>query len=140
MSDEPEPDGPGSRDDAPARRRSRASHVRRLLDAVRRRPLASGLALAGLVEAITCFNRFALGLRAKDHMDLLTLPTLGLRIHHGYVGLALLVLWTACGAPRRASDCWWRSWLLAGGIALALSDAVHHFIVLRLAVGSTEFP
>lgn len=140
MSAEIDPGGPVRGADASPDRRRQDSRMRRLLNAVRRKPLMSGLVLTGPVEAITCFNRFVLGLRTKDHLDLLTTLTFGLRIHHGYVGLAMLVVWAACAGVRRLRDRWWHSWLLAGGIACVLSDAVHHFIVLKLVTGCTEFP
>jgi len=114
-----------------------------LVEAALRRPIVSGVALAGLLEAFTCLLRFGFGLRAAEHMRLLTWPTFGVRIHHGYVGAALLiaalVAWglEAAGHPAVRP---WRCAFLAVGIALAASDAVHHFVVLKLVTGSAEFP
>jgi len=52
------------------------------------------------------------------------------RIHHGYVGLGLVVL----------SFFYLNEYLVIIGWSLFLSDLVHHFIVLPLWVGKTEFP
>ncbi len=100
----------------------------------------SGLVLGLLIEAVTCFNRFALGLRAADHLDLLTWATFGVRAHHGYFGLACLAVWAATSLMRRFRAGLWRSAFLTVGIGLALSDAVHHFVVLWPITGSPEFP
>lgn len=104
------------------------------------RPVRSGLALAFIIEALTCFNRFVLGLRARDHVELLTMPTFGLRVHHGYLGLACLLIWGLGPLVRRPQRAPWRPALLLLGIGLALSDAVHHLLVLWPLTGSPEFP
>ena len=52
------------------------------------------------------------------------------RIHHGYVGLALLLI----------SSFFSMNLLYIGGMSLFLSDALHHFVVLPFLVGRTEFP
>jgi hypothetical protein len=124
----------------------------RLPDIIRRllaQPVRSGLVLAVLIEGVTCFNRFVLGLRAKDHLDLLTAPTMGLRVHHGHVGLFLIAVWAGgrlvarLRRGRGASGGREGPWLaaaLALGIGLAVSDAVHHLLVLWPLTGSPEFP
>ena len=53
-----------------------------------------------------------------------------LRIHHGYVGFALLLMHILYPLDT----------IFILGIALLLSDALHHFVVLPLWVGTTEFP
>ena len=79
--------------------------------------------LTSAIEIITCIGRFWLKQRARNW-------NWPVRIHHGYVGIALLLLWFALP----------KDMLLVGGASLVLSDAIHHFVVLPLAVGSTEFP
>ena len=55
---------------------------------------------------------------------------LKVRVHHGYIGLVLLVL----------SLLYFNYYLFVLGWVLFLSDFVHHFIVLPIWKGSTEFP
>lgn len=105
-----------------------------------RRPVVSGVLLALLIEAVTVFNRFVLGLRAVDFAHLHTWATSGFRLHHGYPGLALLVVWLVTALVRSLRGSPWRGGFLIVGIGLALSDAVHHFVVLKLVTGSAEFP
>ncbi len=52
------------------------------------------------------------------------------RIHHGYVGAALVALNVLFPSEL----------LLITGATLFFSDAIHHFLVLPLWVGRTEFP
>ena len=101
--------------------------------------MLGGLVLAVLIEAITVFNRFVLGLRARDHPDIAEF-FFGLRIHHGYWGLACLAAWGLAALGPRGRGAGWRALLLAAGIGLVLSDAVHHFLVLWPITGSPEFP
>lgn len=53
-----------------------------------------------------------------------------IRIHHGYIGLLLIII--NLGYYSKA--------LYIIGLSLFISDAIHHFIVLPLWVGRTEFP
>ena len=53
-----------------------------------------------------------------------------LRIHHGYTGIFLILIYLIYS---------W-DWLLIVGLALLFSDAIHHFIVLPIWIGKTEFP
>jgi hypothetical protein len=81
------------------------------------------IAVTLLLEAVTCFGRFVFRLRARDWR-------MPVRIHHGYVGIVVLLGWFFVQ----------NDWILIAGSSLVLSDALHHFVVLPLAVGSTEFP
>ena len=114
--------------------------MRGLLSWAGRRPLAATLILTFLIEAVTAFNRFGLGLRATDHTHLYTWAPFGIRLHHGYAGLVLIAAWAIAALAQRLRGSVWRGALLTVGAALALSDGLHHFVVLRLIVGSTEFP
>jgi hypothetical protein len=101
----------------------------------------AGLTLA--FEALTCFFRFGLHLQSTRDTARLARYTFGLRIHHGYLGIALLLtMTTRC--------CWWRwahrrlpffvrVWCFRVGWSLILSDASHHFLVLWPVTGSPQF-
>jgi hypothetical protein len=53
-----------------------------------------------------------------------------LRIHHGYVGLLLILIYFFVKIE----------WLWIIGISLFLADMIYHFVVLRIWIGETEFP
>ncbi len=92
------------------------------------------LALAALFEAVTAFLRFGLGLEAtRDTAATIGRLTLGIRVHHGMVGLALLLV------SATVKDETWKNRLIVLGGALAISDLVHHFVVLWAATGSPQF-
>ena len=55
------------------------------------RILIAGLLLALLIEVVTLFCRFRCGLVATRDTRLLRRFTLGLRVHHGYVGVLMAV-------------------------------------------------
>ena len=57
-----------------------------------------------------------------------------MRIHHSYVGVALLVGSALFGPMSAAGTA-----LFFAGIALALSDIIHHFLVLWPLTGTPEF-
>lgn len=106
------------------------------------KPLGAGqmiircLVLAAMIEGVTIVFRFGFGWEAAKIVPLLVGPlTGGLRIHHAYVGLAATALAAALWRCRPSAA----RWLLVIGMALALSDAVHHFLVLWPLVGSPEF-
>lgn len=108
----------------------------RLLDPSRWRPqdvVLVGLVLGVLIELVTVAARFGLGLRSTRETGFLAAYTFGLRIHHGYVGvLLLLAAW-----PIRRPE--FRRWLVVAGLALVVSDLLHHFAVLWPLTGSPEF-
>jgi len=91
------------------------------------------LLLATAIELVTCLLRFGLHLEATRDTSALGGLTFGLRIHHGYVGLAMMIvgLLLARGIVLR--------WLLIVGAALVVSDLVHHFLILWLITGSPQF-
>jgi hypothetical protein len=98
-----------------------------------RRTLFVGLLLTVVLETLTCFLRFAVQLQSTRDTRLLAQATFGFRIHHGYIGLCLLVvaLWAASKARRNL--------LLIVGVALVLSDLLHHFAILWFVVGAPQF-
>jgi len=91
-----------------------------------------GLVLAILIEAITVGLRFGLGLESTRHTTAVGTLTLGLRIHHGYIGVFLVLLgWCFPRGLRHAL------WIVAFG--LIFSDLAHHFLVLWPITGSPQF-
>jgi hypothetical protein len=95
--------------------------------------LAVGLTV--LFEAMTLGLRLGAGLQSPVATAGLASFTLGLRIHHGYVGLAILAsapLWRA-----KFPGSWDR--LSAVGVGLVLSDALHHLVALWALTGSPSF-
>ena len=99
------------------------------------RILIAGLLLALLIEAVTLFCRFRCGLVATRDTRLLRRFTLGLRVHHGYVGVLMAVAaWgPLAGVPG------WKGLFLICSLGLVVSDLVHHFLVLWPLTGSPEF-
>ncbi len=91
------------------------------------------LLLAASIEIFTCFLRFGLHLEAARDSGFLSGLTLGLRIHHAYVGLAVIVLGLLFARGPTLQ------WSVIVGAALVISDLVHHFLVLWLVTGSPEF-
>ena len=91
------------------------------------------LALTAVFEGLACLFHFGLRMRTTRDTRSLRWMTFGLRIHHGYVGLLLMV---AAFFFRRGS---WRRWLLIVGLALVLSDLAHHFLVLWPITGHSDF-
>ena len=91
--------------------------------------------LTVLFEGITAFCRFGLDLEStRDTASTIGVITLGLRIHHGYLGLLLVAIafWGLKTRPDIAK------WVLAIGVALVCSDLIHHFVILWLITGSPQ--
>ena len=97
------------------------------------RVLSYGLLLALIIELITIAFRYGLRLEStRDTASTIGLLTFGLRVHHGYIGLFLILLgWCF---PRG-----YRNFLWIIGIGLFVSDLVHHFLVLWPIEGSPQF-
>ena len=91
-------------------------------------------AVTVLFEAVTCAFRFGCGLTAREDLTWMRRWTRGLRLHHGYPGIALVgASFTGMlSGPVESA-------VIIVGWGLLLSDAVHHFVVLPLTVGRTEF-
>ena len=88
--------------------------------------------LALLFETITLTLRFGLDLQSTRDTEFIGHYTGGLRIHHGYIGVLMLMVSPV--TPRS-----WRVWLWRIGGALIASDLAHHFLVLWPLTGSPEF-
>lgn len=94
------------------------------------------LALTVVFEAVTILLRFGFRLEStRDTASTIGRMTLGLRIHHSYLGLIVILLacWLWTRFPRVSF------WLLATGIGLLLSDLIHHFLVLWIVMGDPQF-
>lgn len=87
-----------------------------------------------LIEALTCVLRFVVRLQSTRDTTFLGRFTLGLRVHHGYVGLIAMAL-VLCPFLRDRV----RRWAFRAGLALLLSDLLHHFVVLWITTGSPQF-
>jgi hypothetical protein len=87
-----------------------------------------------LMEAITAGMRFGIGLQSTRDTGFIGYLTFGVRIHHGYFGiLMLLVTWL------RPEPVAWRHLAIIVGSGLVISDLMHHFLVLWPITGSPEF-
>jgi hypothetical protein len=104
-----------------------------------------GLLLAVLFELVTVILRFGLGWKSPERTRPLARLTKGWRIHHGYPGLVLMPAAVPVHGliPGAESPFLMLAWLgpilLAVGIMLAVSDLIHHAIVLPRYAGSHEF-
>ncbi len=89
-----------------------------------------------IFQMIAVVARYGFGLEmTRDSASTVGRITFGLRIHHGYVGVVLLlVAWLLCGRGTRLFQV-----LLALGLALVISDLVHHFLVLWPLEGDPHF-
>jgi hypothetical protein len=94
------------------------------------------LVATAAVEIPTLIARFGLGLEStRDTASTVGRLTFGLRIHHGYIGLLLLLLvFFRPGFPEP-----WRRRTLILGAALFISDLLHHFLFLWVITGSPQF-
>ncbi len=94
-----------------------------------------GLVLAILFELITCGFRFGLDMQSTRDTAHVGTFTLGVRIHHGYIGLLLMLL-----APLFFREyAWIFNTLMIVGIGLFVSDMIHHFLILWPLTGSHDF-
>ncbi len=93
-----------------------------------------GAVAGALIEALTCLLRFGLRVQSTRDTGFLRHVTLGYRVHHGYVGLVAIVVALSPFLSGRV-----RRWTLRAGLALLLSDLLHHFVVLWIATGSPQF-
>ena len=82
--------------------------------------------LTVILELITVIGRLAFGSAKKFYKK----HKIRVRIHHGYIGLVFLFL----------SLFYVNDYVFLIGIVLLSSDLVHHFIVLPMWIGKTEFP
>lgn len=90
-------------------------------------------------ELACCFARFVLGKKSTQNTGIIGLFTGGIRIHHGYVGILLILvrnLFPAIDLPYGLDLCT----LVAGiGWGCVISDGIHHFWVLLPITGHHDF-
>ncbi len=92
--------------------------------------------LTAVIELITVILRFGFQLQStRDTASTVEVLTCGIRIHHGYVGVLVVIIALLCLRARP----WLSRWMLVIGTALACSDLIHHFLVLWPITGSPEF-
>ncbi len=86
-----------------------------------------------LLEIITCAARFGFRLRSRSWVRIYSKYTLGIRVHHGYFGVALLpaLFFFPIDSKEGAGIA-----AFAGG--LILSDLIHHLVVLPLLTGEMD--
>lgn len=99
--------------------------------------LALGLATALVMEALTLALRFGCGMKSSHHTCWIGRCTRGVRIHHGYPGLAIAPVGIALGLGVGTTALGAAIAIL--GIGLLVSDLLHHFVALRLLTGDHEF-
>ncbi len=95
-----------------------------------------GLIWALVFELVTCVFRFGLALEStRDTASTIGRFTMGMRIHHSYIGIACIAaaFWLEPRSPRSSFH------LLAIGIGLFASDMIHHFVVLWMITGNPQF-
>jgi hypothetical protein len=71
-------------------------------------------------------------MKARESTKAIAGLTLGLRIHHGYIGLLIMAAASFLTGK-------YKQYAFIAGAAMFLSDVIHHFIVLKLITGSPEF-
>jgi hypothetical protein len=99
-----------------------------------RRQVATWAAvLTVLMEAATATLRFGFGLKSPQYTgSTVGVLTGGIRVHHGYIGVLVVVAALFLGTARPALA----RLMLVVGIACIASDLAHHFLVLWPIVGS----
>ena len=88
-----------------------------------------------IFEGITAGARFGLNLNStRDTASTIGRLTMGIRIHHGYIGLSLVLI-----AFLAIKNRGWQKQMYILGWSLFFSDMAHHFLVLWPITGSPEF-
>lgn len=85
--------------------------------------------LTVLIEILTILSRILYGSTQEKFRK--NKSKYKVRIHHGYWGIALIILYYFFVQIEIIGVM---------GYALLITDAIHHFIVLPIWVGKTEFP
>ena len=94
------------------------------------------------LEGFTCLLRFGLGMEStRDTASSVGRWTGGIRIHHGYIGIALLLTarWCQTRRSRPVASVLQRRRMQIVGWSLVASDLIHHFLVLWPITGSPHF-
>jgi hypothetical protein len=91
--------------------------------------------LTAVLELVTLILRFGLRWESTRDTEVIGLFTFGLRVHHGYCGLVLLIV--AYGLSQSHARLSRLGYVM--GWSLLLSDMIHHFLVLWPVTGSPQF-
>lgn len=105
----------------------------RLCGLCEEKPWVTTAVLTVLIEAVTALFRFGLGMESTRDTAWLSDLTFGFRVHHGYLGAAMVISSMLAGKSAL------RAFLLVTGAAIAMSDLAHHFLVLWPITGSHQF-
>ena len=98
-----------------------------------RQSIGRGIAFAFVCELLTVILRFGFELQSTRDTQFLAELTFGFRIHHGYLGAALLLVSFVLTHSAL------RNLLIIIGLGLLISDAIHHLVVLWPITGSPQF-
>jgi len=90
---------------------------------------AEAIILGLLIEAVTIICRSIFGSNKARYKKIKF--KYKIRIHHGYIGILLILIYYLF---------YQLDYIFIIGGALLLSDIIHHFIVLPILTGKTEFP
>ena len=100
------------------------------------RIVTSTVIITILMELLTIILRFGFKLESsRDTASTVGRLTFGLRIHHGYIGVLMVVVAWCYIEPN--TPCY--EWFMIVGISLSISDFIHHVCVLWPIVGNPEF-
>lgn len=101
--------------------------------------VAVAMAFALSFELACCFMRFGLGKTSTGNTGLIGLLTGGIRIHHGYVGVVLILIRNLIPAVELPLSLNLATVVAGIGWGCVLSDGFHHFWVLWPATGHHDF-
>ncbi|HAI10268.1 MAG TPA: hypothetical protein DCM28_01100 [Phycisphaerales bacterium] len=102
---------------------------------IKRHILLYAVALTFLFELLTVILRFGFAMEStRDTASTIGLMTMGLRVHHGYIGLIMIAAAVFIRPQHMLAK-----WVFIAGLALFASDMIHHFLVLWPATGSPQF-
>lgn len=88
-----------------------------------------------VIEALTILFRYGFNMEStRDTRDLISPFTFGIRIHHGYIGLLILISGKFFLKQKHLAY-----WAEIAGFSLFFSDLIHHFIVLWTIEGNPYF-
>ena len=94
------------------------------------------LVLTAVIELTTIIMRFGLKMQStRDTASTIGVLTHGIRIHHGYIGVIVVIIALSFLKIKPALS----QWMIVLGTAFVCSDLVHHFLVLWPIVGSPQF-
>ena len=97
-------------------------------------PIITGLIAALIFELLTIVLRFGFKMTSPTHTRPISKFTTGYRIHHGYPGAGMLMIFPLVPSPTIVGSV-----LIILGLMLFVSDLVHHALILPIFSGNHEF-